>query len=93
MNAIVMFKADNDKNETAIENFEESYPEFDIKHIVTDIDPNYDVAIAFYGEIDEDHVNDIIRLTHHAEAIYEDTSFEYVHVEVCIGDERYGVCA
>ena len=31
-----------------------------------------------------------IRLTHHAEDLYENTGFEYVHVEVCINGEWYG---
>lgn len=35
-------------------------------------------------------IDDIIRLTHHAEALYEDTHFEYVHVEVCVDGTWYG---
>ena len=31
-----------------------------------------------------DDVDKLIRLTHHAEGIYRDTSAEQVHVEVCI---------
>lgn len=33
---------------------------------------------------------ELVRLTHHAEGFYENTNFEYVHVEVCIDGEWFG---
>ena len=43
----------------------------------------------FYGVWIGD-TDDLIRLTHHAEALYKDTGMEYVHVEVCLNGEWYG---
>ena len=41
-------------------------------------------------QLDEHDMDEIIRLTHHAEGFYEDTDAEYVHVEVCVNDKWYG---
>lgn len=42
------------------------------------------------NELDEDDIDTLIRLTHHAEGFYDDTDAEYVHVEVCIDGKWYG---
>ena len=42
------------------------------------------------NDLDEDDIDTLIRLTHHAEGFYEDTDAEYVHVEVCINGTWYG---
>lgn len=89
--SIVIFKADGDKVSTAIKNFKENYPEFEVDNTVTEIDPDYDASVAFYGRITKpEDVDDIIRLTHHAEGIYEETSFNNVHVEVFAEGDWYG---
>lgn len=35
-------------------------------------------------------INDVIKLTHHGESLYENTNFEYVHIEVKVGGKWYG---
>lgn len=42
------------------------------------------------GDLEESDVDEVIRLTHHAEGFYDDTNVEYVHVEVCIDGTWYG---
>lgn len=37
-----------------------------------------------------ENINDIICLTHHAEALYECTDFENVHIEVCVDGVWHG---
>lgn len=93
LNMILIFKADGDSIDKALTNIRENYPEFIMSNkIVTDIDSEYDVSFAVYGQIEDDEntIHEMARLTHHAEGIYEDTEFEYVHVEVCIDGEWYG---
>ena len=41
-------------------------------------------------ELSEEDVDHLLRLTHHAEALYEDSNIEYTHVEVCIDGVWYG---
>ena len=41
-------------------------------------------------ELDEDDMDTLLRLTHHAEGFYEDTDAEYVHVEVCVDGTWHG---
>ena len=36
------------------------------------------------------NTDDLAKLTHHAEAFYDENNFENVHVEVCIDDEWFG---
>ena len=91
-NVVIVFKADNDTVDKAIRNFEGNYPEVDCYSIVTDIDEDYDASVAFYCKVEDPELtNELIRLTHHAEAIYEDSKFEYVHVEVCVNGHWFGV--
>ena len=72
-------------------NFDENYPEFEtIEDDYHQFEKNGMVEFQtiitgnWNGEI-----NDLIRLTHHAEDFYENTDIEYFHVEVCI-DKWYG---
>lgn len=48
--------------------------------------------VVFNGLVDnsQESKDAIIRLTHHAEGLYENTNAECVHVEVCIGGKWYG---
>ena len=53
------------------------------------------VAMVFRGglretEAPEQEIMQLIRLTHHAEELYEGTGLEYVHVEVCINGRWHG---
>lgn len=41
-------------------------------------------------ELSDEDRDDLIRLTHHAEALYEDSNIEHTHVEVCIDGKWYG---
>ncbi len=43
----------------------------------------------FYGVWIGD-TDEFIRLTHHAEGLYDDTGMEHVHVEVCLNGKWYG---
>lgn len=43
----------------------------------------------FYG-IWLGDTDELIRLTHHAEGLYDQTGMEYVHVEVCLNGKWYG---
>lgn len=43
----------------------------------------------FYGLWVGD-TDELIRLTHHAEGLYENTKFEYIHVEVRVDGKWYG---
>lgn len=65
------------------DNFGENYPEMDV-----DESFYYNITDGFrfvwIGEIEEDDRNAFMRLTHHAEGIFEDTGAEYVHVDVYI---------
>lgn len=64
------------------------YAEFEGKaNIEVKDDGNFEIKFdgLWLGETD-----DLIRMTHHAEALYEGTDCEYVHVEVCADGEWYG---
>ena len=87
---------DTDKATDLSDNFLESYPEFRNYIRYHSCKPCiYGTNLAWYLWIpencfDEATKNSIIRLTRHAEGIYEGTGAEYVHVEVCINGEWYG---
>lgn len=73
-------------------NFSKNYPEYasymsGMYHKAND---GYD-TFEWSGELPEtSFTDDLIRLTHHAEGIYDVTGAEYVHVEVCIDGKWYG---
>ena len=53
--------------------------------------------VIYEGEIQPSDINDFdntinnfIKMTHHAEGLYENTNLEYIHVEICIDDKWYG---
>lgn len=79
-------------------NFYENYPEFSSN--MEEEDYNYnkktkEFMILWSGEFEDcklnnDNMNKLIRLTHHAEGFYEYTDAEYVHVEVCVDGKWYG---
>lgn len=79
-------------------NFYQNYPEFSSNMEEEDYkynEKNKDFMLLWSGEfeddeLDEDDMNTLIRLTHHAEGFYEDTDAECVHVEVCVNDKWYG---
>lgn len=77
--------------EKIFDNFSDSYPEVEMEESYYDQSlEDGTLEFTWEGIIGEKSVDDIIRLTHHAEGIYEDTSAEYVHVEVCIDGKWYG---
>lgn len=73
-------------------NFVENYPEF--SEFMTEKMSKYNESSeefmflweGKFPELSETDRNTLIRLTHHAEGIYEFTRAEYVHVEVCVND-------
>lgn len=79
-------------------NFYENYPVFSSN--MEEEDYNYnkktkEFMILWSGEFEDcefnnDNMNELIRLTHHAEGFYECTDAEYVHVEVCVDGKWYG---
>ena len=79
-------------------NFCEGYPEFSCNMEEEDYKYNKktkEFMILWSGEFEddelsEDNMNELIRLTHHAEGFYECTNAEYVHVEVCVDGKWYG---
>ena len=76
-------------------NFYENYPEFAANMEEEEYEYNKktkEFMLLWVGEFDpdEDDMNTLIRLTHHAEGFYEDTDAEYVHVEVCVDGKWYG---
>lgn len=44
---------------------------------------------VFRGKYTGD-INKLIKLTHHGEPLYEESNFEHVHIEICIGGKWYG---
>lgn len=74
------------------ENLVSNYTEFSggpAKEAIRRYDSHSEIFIRFVGTWDGD-VEDAVKLTHHAEALYENTSCEYVHVEVQLDDQWYG---
>lgn len=79
-------------------NFYEGYPKFAANMDEEDFSHNAkanEFMLLWAGEFEDDYLDDrdmdeLIRLTHHAEGFYEDTDAEYVHVEVCVNGRWYG---
>lgn len=79
-------------------NFYEYYPEFSGN--MEEENCTYDEKTQLFtlcwsgnfdeGELSEGDLDTLIRLTHHAEGLYENTDAEYVHVEVCINGKWHG---
>ena len=78
-------------------NFCVGYPE--LSSVMEEIDfvkkKGKQFKIVWEGDFNEEELEDVdldevIRLIHHAEGLYEDTKVEYVHVEVCIDGTWYG---
>ena len=75
-----------------IDNFSCGYPEFS-SYMECEYEclKKDEVNITWSGDLPNNtNVDELIRLTHHAEGIYFDTSAEFVHVEVCINGKWYG---
>ena len=71
------------------ENLVSEYPEFTISETQKKCDRNHVYTCHFIGTWVGD-TDSVIRLTHHAEPLYNDTKFEYVHVEVCVDGIWHG---
>ena len=79
-------------------NFCEGYPEFSSNMEEEDYKYNKktkEFMILWSGEFEDDELSEndmdtLIRLTHHAEGLYECTDAEYVHVEVYVNGKWYG---
>lgn len=72
------------------DNFYENYPEFSCEESSYRELPNNVYRFNWIGAVGDEYADEIIRLTHHAEAIYEETEAEHVHVEVCVDGTWYG---
>ena len=79
-------------------NFCENYPEFSCNMEEEDYKYNKktkEFMLLWSGEFEDDELSEydmhtLIRLTHHAEGLYECTDSEYVHVEVCVNGKWHG---
>lgn len=71
-------------------NFADNYPEFDVDENSYENDGDM-VKFTWTGSVDSsEDAEALIRLTHHAEGIYDGTSAEHVHVEVSIDGTWHG---
>lgn len=94
----ILFTAEGSREDADMvcNNFSENYPEFAEEMEEEEFSCNEEtgeIKILWSGEFEdlsEEDRNELIRLTHHAEGLYEDTDAEYVHVEVCIDETWYG---
>ena len=101
-NVCVLFQAvgDSETMNRVLENFDSDDLFFDgvIEKISREEENNKiseEFKILWYRYFDRDILTDdlvdqFVRLTHHAECLYEDTNAEYVHVEVEIDGKWYG---
>lgn len=73
-----------------LDNFADNYPEINVDE--NSYENNGDmIKFTWTGSIDAaEDAEVLIRLTHHAEGIYDGTSAEHVHVEVSINGVWYG---
>lgn len=80
----------NDLN-TLYSNLNECYPEFNIKKKTVNW-KDRDLSVLFTGKMEQtsDNYNNLCKLTHHAEALYDCTMFEHVHVAICIDNKWFG---
>lgn len=70
----------------------EQYPEFirdDSKEQCSYDVSTKNLQIKFFG-IWLGDIEDCIKLTHHAEGLYENTDFQFIHVEVCVDGKWHG---
>lgn len=77
---------DKQKVWSVVYNITHEYPEIMIESINT-IFPMEESAphiFEIHGFVEKQHLDDILRLTHHAEGLYENTDAEHVHVDVQI---------
>lgn len=77
------------------DNFVENYSEFaDFMYASStaiDMFGNFEVVWkGFFINLSNNDVNELQRLTHHAEGFYEGTEVEYTHIEVFIDGKWYG---
>lgn len=72
------------------DNFCAGYPEVDTDESFYENLEGDEVKFTWEGTVEDEDVDGIIRMTHHAEGLYFDTSAEYVHVEVCVDGKWYG---
>ena len=93
----LIFKADSASKKDLVPILLENIPEFEFNEstdVERNVDGNYDVSIHVKGSIFTDEHGAIEtfikKLTHHAEALYEDTDYEFVHVEVCVDGIWFG---
>lgn len=100
MNIKIKFEAVGsvDTVDNVCSNFYQNYPKFSCHMEEEDYEYNEETEefmLLWDGEFEDDKLNEndidtLIRLTHHAEGFYDNTDAEYVHVEVYINDKWYG---
>ena len=100
LNIKILFQAVGTVNtvDDVCNNFYENYPKFSTNMEEEDYKYNKktkEFTLLWAGdfeddELEEDDMDTLIRLTHHAEGFYEMTEAEFVHVEVCVNGEWYG---
>lgn len=76
--------------EQIFDNFCTSYPEVNTDESFHENLKDDEVKFTWKGTVEDKYGEGIIRMTHHAEGLYSDTSAEHVHVEVCIDGKWYG---
>ena len=74
--------------EKVLENFAREYPEYSSLEVKETLCDKGEIKILWIGET-ETSEEELVRLTHHAEGMYEGTDAEYVNVEVCINGKWY----
>jgi hypothetical protein len=67
------------------DNIAENYPDFFLEEAECQSLKKGSFQYIWKGKIEECKKDDFLRLTHHAEGLYEGTGAEYVHVEVSFG--------
>lgn len=90
--AEIIFEAYGSKDDLnqMYHNLDNEYPEFmnDFSKEKYSKNKNHHRS-HFFGLWKGDY-DELLRLTHHAEGLYENTNFENVHVEVCCDGKWYG---
>lgn len=87
---ILLCSIDNCDIPAICDNFADNYPEVNVDENSYENDGDM-VKFSWIGSVDSaEDAEELMRLTHHAEGIYDGTSAEYVHVEVRIGETWYG---
>lgn len=77
---------DKQKAWSVVYNITREYPEILVESINTIFSMEEGVPHIFeiHGFVEKQHLDDILKLTHHAEGLYENTGAEHVHVDVKI---------